>query len=110
MTDLFKEPNEFADDGRVGRSTFEVILSYEKIDPETTLYDHHLIEVAKGDPRLEVFRVSFICILSKEVRHRGILLHLITKDILQDAIDFDLYGHFEDWIRNHVDEHGFPSK
>lgn len=61
------------------------VLSINQIDPETTWYQHAMIEAA-----------------------RGYLLHIFSKSIIDDAVCFNLEEYFEDWIRAWIEDNGFP--
>ncbi len=85
------------------------VLSIDQIDPETTWYQHAMIEVAREKPEAYmVYRVAFACELKSGQKHRGYLLHIFSKSIIDDAVCFNLEEYFEDWIRAWIEDNGFP--
>lgn len=89
---------------------YTVVFSLiDQIDPETTRYQHAMIEAAREKPGVYmVYQVQFVCELESGQNHKGHLLHVFSKSILDDAACFNLEEYFEDWIRAWIEGNGFP--
>ena len=89
---------------------YAITLTYEELDLQTTRYDHEMIRAAKVQPDLDVYRVAFTLTLPSGESHLGVLMHLFSKQIIEDAIYLDLFEYFEAWIRGWIEENSWPGK
>lgn len=89
---------------------YSISLSYEKLNPQTTSYEHAMVRAAKVDPTMTVYRVQFILSLPSGKNYPGVLMHMFSKLMLEDAVCFNFSEYFEDWIKSHIEENGWPEK
>ncbi len=91
-------------------ASYSISLSYEELNPQTTSCEHVMVRAAKVDPTMTVYRVPFTLTLPSGESHPGVLMHIFSKQMLEDAVRFDFSEYFEDWIRSHIEENGWPEK